>query len=485
MLAAIQQSKVSYQVCSAYQRGVKRGVHHHHHRHHHHHIHCGRCAPVFAVIPEAASARALAPASLPVLPAERVTGAFRMKHFDVWHNLCAMKMGTDAMLLGSWVHPGAACRILDVGCGTGVLALMAVQRSQPNAHVEAIDVDADACTQATQNVRASPWPDRVRVLNMSLQNLVAQVAAVSSSTKSSPGSICSPSKSSAGGPCGQYDLIISNPPFFQDSFKTLQQAREARIARKRRRGGWALLKQPTQENAAHSVTANPVSSQPTPSISGREAPAHGLESCRSSRDGDLQEPCLSTGEEQMQAQSGQPASAASASYASKDRRERRVLARHADANQGLNYKELAEGASKLLVSPLTCSNLGVFRLATNIYECFPGPSHKRVSGHTCLQVLCPLSAYLALCNCAERSLCCAIIWLLLLSCFGKLSIIQPDPACVAFLQKCSKEPSGLPRFSANRFSLQDWVATVTYGCNQCLLVIRIPNPEFYAPIASL
>mmetsp|Transcript_12447 Transcript_12447/g.32883 ORF Transcript_12447/g.32883 Transcript_12447/m.32883 type:complete len:390 (+) Transcript_12447:72-1241(+) len=349
MLAAIQQSKVSYQVCSAYQRGVKRGVHHHHHRHHHHHIHCGRCAPVFAVIPEAASARALAPASLPVLPAERVTGAFRMKHFDVWHNLCAMKMGTDAMLLGSWVHPGAACRILDVGCGTGVLALMAVQRSQPNAHVEAIDVDADACTQATQNVRASPWPDRVRVLNMSLQNLVAQVAAVSSSTKSSPGSICSPSKSSAGGPCGQYDLIISNPPFFQDSFKTLQQAREARIARKRRRGGWALLKQPTQENAAHSVTANPVSSQPTPSISGREAPAHGLESCRSSRDGDLQEPCLSTGEEQMQAQSGQPASAASASYASKDRRERRVLARHADANQGLNYKELAEGASKLLV----------------------------------------------------------------------------------------------------------------------------------------
>eukprot|EP00983_Pelagomonas_calceolata_P065132 1148453-Pelagomonas_calceolata.AAC.6 len=107
MLAAIQQSKVSYQVCSAYQRGVKRGVHHHHHRHHHHHIHCGRCAPVFAVIPEAASARALAPASLPVLPAERVTGAFRMKHFDVWHNLCAMKV---SMVL-SW-HTSYQCRVV-------------------------------------------------------------------------------------------------------------------------------------------------------------------------------------------------------------------------------------------------------------------------------------------------------------------------------------------------------------------------------------
>lgn len=63
-------------------------------------------------------------------------------------------MGTDAMLLGSWVHPQQAQRILDVGCGTGVLALMAAQRASPAACVDAIDVDADAYEQvSTRKIR--------------------------------------------------------------------------------------------------------------------------------------------------------------------------------------------------------------------------------------------------------------------------------------------------------------------------------------------
>ncbi len=100
-----------------------------------------------------------------------------------------MKVGTDAVLLGAWVQPGPATRILDVGTGTGVVALMLAQRS--SARIDALEIDPHAAAQASENVQNSQWNDRVRVMNTDARNW-------------------------SGLP---YDLIVSNPPFFRQSLK--------------------------------------------------------------------------------------------------------------------------------------------------------------------------------------------------------------------------------------------------------------------------
>ena len=98
-----------------------------------------------------------------------------------------MKVGTDGVLLGAWAHGGA--RILDAGTGTGVIALMMAQRF-PDALVTAIDIDEGAVRQSQANVLQSPFSERVTILGESLQQHA-----------------------------GQYDSIVSNPPFFADSLK--------------------------------------------------------------------------------------------------------------------------------------------------------------------------------------------------------------------------------------------------------------------------
>lgn len=100
-----------------------------------------------------------------------------------------MKVGTDGVLLGAWVNIDSVKRILDVGTGTGVIALMLAQRS--NAVIHAIEVDKRAADQAETNVENSPWSDRVKVLQQSYQDFQYKAK--------------------------QYDLIVSNPPFFTDS----------------------------------------------------------------------------------------------------------------------------------------------------------------------------------------------------------------------------------------------------------------------------
>lgn len=100
-----------------------------------------------------------------------------------------MKVGTDGVLLGSWAHGGN--RILDVGTGTGLIALMMAQRF-PQAEVTAIDIDTVACEQASENVSMSPFYDRVHVVESSLQDFV--------STK-------------------KFDAVVSNPPYFNDALK--------------------------------------------------------------------------------------------------------------------------------------------------------------------------------------------------------------------------------------------------------------------------
>jgi tRNA1Val (adenine37-N6)-methyltransferase len=115
---------------------------------------------------------------------------FLFKKFTIEHDRCAMKVGTDAVLLGSWVNVQSAKRILDVGTGSGVIALMLAQRSNVDTHVDAIEIEKEDARQAKENVLRSPWPTKISVFQESLQEFK---------------------------PDSKYDLIVSNPPFFVKS----------------------------------------------------------------------------------------------------------------------------------------------------------------------------------------------------------------------------------------------------------------------------
>lgn len=126
---------------------------------------------------------------------------FQFKHFRIEQGACAMKVSTDACVLGAVAAVAAATRILDVGTGTGLLALMLAQR-HPTARIEAVEIDADAAAQAARNVAASPWATRIQVHAQSL----AQYAA----TAPAP-----------------FDHILSNPPFFRRSLRSPDPQRTA------------------------------------------------------------------------------------------------------------------------------------------------------------------------------------------------------------------------------------------------------------------
>ncbi len=117
---------------------------------------------------------------------------FKFKQFTVYHDRSSLKVGTDAVLLGAWADVSGAKNILDIGTGSGVIALMLAQRS--TAQIDAIDIDEESYKQAKENFIGSPWSDRLNVQNISLKDFAS-----STSTK--------------------YDLIVSNPPYFTDSYK--------------------------------------------------------------------------------------------------------------------------------------------------------------------------------------------------------------------------------------------------------------------------
>lgn len=115
---------------------------------------------------------------------------FQFKRFTVCQQHCAMKVGTDGTLLGAWAAaPQAPGRILDIGTGTGLIALMMAQRF-PEALVTAIDIDEMAVSQAAENVSASPFADRIRVVAADVQTFRT---------------------------AEKFDSIVCNPPFFEDS----------------------------------------------------------------------------------------------------------------------------------------------------------------------------------------------------------------------------------------------------------------------------
>lgn len=131
---------------------------------------------------------------------------FTFKQFEIQQDRCAMKVGTDGVLLGAWAEGGQ--RILDIGSGTGLISLMMAQRF-PEAQVWGIDIDPDACMQARENVAASPFADRVGIACCALQNLSEEHLMRGSEElmemKEGEGNL--------------FDAIVSNPPFFVNGLK--------------------------------------------------------------------------------------------------------------------------------------------------------------------------------------------------------------------------------------------------------------------------
>ncbi|PJG58229.1 tRNA1(Val) (adenine(37)-N6)-methyltransferase [Aeromonas cavernicola] len=112
---------------------------------------------------------------------------FTFKQFHVEHDRCAMKVGTDGILLGAWAPLNRARRVLDIGCGSGLIALMLAQRSEADCIIDGVELDIHAVAQAQSNVRHSPWAARMNIIAGAVQDFQAP----------------------------PYDLIVANPPYFQ------------------------------------------------------------------------------------------------------------------------------------------------------------------------------------------------------------------------------------------------------------------------------
>lgn len=117
--------------------------------------------------------------------------SFTFQKFTIHQDRCAMKVGTDGVLLGAWAHGGK--RILDIGTGTGLVAIMMAQRFA-DAHVTAVEIDHNAALQACNNANCSPFASRIGIVETSIQNFEVHGTQL-------------------------FDSIVSNPPFFTDSLK--------------------------------------------------------------------------------------------------------------------------------------------------------------------------------------------------------------------------------------------------------------------------
>jgi tRNA1Val (adenine37-N6)-methyltransferase len=119
---------------------------------------------------------------------------FQFKQFAVNQDQCAMKIGTDGVLLGAWVPiDNSANTILDIGTGTGIIALMLAQRCDAQ-QIDALEIDENAYEQAVDNFESSPWSDRLFCFHAGLDEFVEE-------------------------PEDEYDLIVSNPPFYVEDYR--------------------------------------------------------------------------------------------------------------------------------------------------------------------------------------------------------------------------------------------------------------------------
>lgn len=129
---------------------------------------------------------------------------FKFKQFTILQDKCAMKVGTDGVLLGAWCHIQGK-NALDIGCGTGLISIMLAQRNH-GLRITGVEIDPDAAHQASNNMFHSPWSKRLTCLHQDFQTYAEKCPDV-------------------------YDLIVSNPPYFNDSLKgPLDQRNQARHA---------------------------------------------------------------------------------------------------------------------------------------------------------------------------------------------------------------------------------------------------------------
>lgn len=119
---------------------------------------------------------------------------FKFKQFTVFQDQCAMKVGTDGVLLGAWSNVSGCVNVLDIGTGTGLIALMIAQRNA-KVIIDAIDIEENCIKQAQQNIAQSPFVHRIDAQQKTFQYLVQQTDK-------------------------KYDLIVSNPPYFQNALKS-------------------------------------------------------------------------------------------------------------------------------------------------------------------------------------------------------------------------------------------------------------------------
>ena len=120
------------------------------------------------------------------------SNGFTFKQFEINHEGCAMKVGTDGVLLGAWCSSQSARRIADVGTGTGLISLMCAQRNA-TAKIDAIEIDSSAAKCARENVARSVWNDRIEVIESAIQQFSTEE---------------------------RYDLIVSNPPYFSETLQS-------------------------------------------------------------------------------------------------------------------------------------------------------------------------------------------------------------------------------------------------------------------------
>lgn len=121
---------------------------------------------------------------------------FRFKNFSISQDRCAMKVGTDGVLLGAWANGGS--RVLDIGSGTGLIALMMAQRF-PAASVDGVEIDHEAALQSNENASESPFAERIRIFESALQEFA---------------------------PSAKYDAIVTNPPFYAHHLASPDAARK-------------------------------------------------------------------------------------------------------------------------------------------------------------------------------------------------------------------------------------------------------------------
>jgi len=126
---------------------------------------------------------------------------FQFKQFSLEQGQCAMKIGTDGVLLGAWTPiENNPFSVLDIGTGTGIIALMLAQRSSAR-QIDALEIDENAYEQATDNFENSPWNDRLFCFHTALDEFVEE-------------------------PEDEYDLIVSNPPFYSENYKSENEQRD-------------------------------------------------------------------------------------------------------------------------------------------------------------------------------------------------------------------------------------------------------------------